>query len=79
MEDSMDDSNETRLGGRFWLALVGICIGAGIAAMIVFMIFGRMWEAWGFLGAFLGFGAILLLFGWIYDRRERSRRDRLAA
>jgi hypothetical protein len=74
-----DDDNGSGLGGRFWLALIGICIGAGVVALIVFMIFGRMWEAWGFFGAFLGFGAILVLFGWIYDRREQNRRNRLAA
>jgi hypothetical protein len=75
----MDDSNETGLGARFWLALVGICVGAGVAALIVFMVFGRMWEAWGFFGAFLVFAALLLAYGWLYDRRERNRRNRLAA
>jgi uncharacterized membrane protein len=76
----MDDSNEKEgLGARFWLALVGICAGAAVAAGIIFAIFGRMWEAWGFFGAFIGFGLILIGIAWIYDRREKSRREKLLA
>jgi hypothetical protein len=29
--------------------------------------------AWGFLGAFVVLGLILLLIGWLYDRREARR------
>jgi hypothetical protein len=67
------------LGARFWLGLVGICAAAAVGAGIVFAIFGRMWEAYGFFGAFVVFGAVLVGIGWLYDRRQKHRRDDLAA
>jgi hypothetical protein len=74
----MNDNNEG-LGVKFWLVLMGICAGAVVAAGIVFVIFGRMWEAWGFFGAFLVLCGVLLLVAWGTDRREANRRKRLAA
>jgi hypothetical protein len=38
--------------------------------MIFFLIFWRAVYAWGFFGAFLALAAVLVLFGWIYDRRQ---------
>ncbi len=75
----MEDDDEQGLGARLWLTIIGIGVGAVIAAMLFLFLFGRVWYAWGFFGAFLFFGAILIGIGWIYDRRERSRRKRLAA
>jgi hypothetical protein len=42
----------------------------GIVALILFLIFSRAVYAWGFFGAFLAGAALLLLFGWFYDRRN---------
>ena len=41
--------------------------------------FGWAWYAWGFAGAFLLLSALLLGFGWAYDKREQNRRKSLAA
>jgi Flp pilus assembly protein TadB len=73
----MDD--DTSLGARFWLMFILLCVGAVVAALVVALIFGRLWYAWGFFGLFLVLGAGLLAFGWAFDRRERKRRERLAA
>jgi hypothetical protein len=61
------------LGFRFYAWLAAAVIGGGIALLILFLIFTRAIYAWGFFGAFLVLGIILLLIGWIYDRRQASR------
>jgi 4-hydroxybenzoate polyprenyltransferase len=63
------------LGARFWLWLVGVCIAVGIGAMLVFLLIGAAMYRWGALGALLFVGLILLVIGFIYDRRQ-ERRDR---
>jgi ABC-type multidrug transport system permease subunit len=70
---------ETGLGGRFWFMVALACVGSVVAAGLVFVLFGRAWERWGFFGAFLALGAVLMVFGWAYDRRDRKRRQRLIA
>jgi hypothetical protein len=37
------------LGGRFWLGLLGICVGAVVVGAILFLLFGWAWSAWGFM------------------------------
>jgi len=34
----------------------------------------RAIYAWRFLGGFIAIGILLVLFGWIYDRRDRRNR-----
>ena len=63
----MDDEG---LGGSFFLKVAGVCVAVAIAAMIFFLIFWRAVYAWGFFGAFLALAAVLILSGWIYDRRQ---------
>jgi hypothetical protein len=74
----MADEGE-RLGVRFWLAIAGLSVGVVMAGVIVFVIFGGLWYAWGFFGAFLALCVVMMGFGYAYDRRERNRRNRLAA
>jgi hypothetical protein len=64
---------EEKLGFKFfaWLALV--VIGGGVVLLIVLLLFSRAVYAWGFLGAFLVLAVILLVIGWLYDRREARR------
>jgi uncharacterized membrane protein len=66
------------LGGRFWLGLLGICVGAVVVGAILFLILGWAWSAFGFLGAFILLGAIALGFAYIHDRREQNRRRGVA-
>jgi hypothetical protein len=69
-----DDDDDDGLGAGFYFKIAAICIACGIAAIILLRIFWRAIYAWGFFGAFFAVAIVLILFGWIYDRRDaRSR------
>ena len=61
------------LGFKFWGGLIGIILAVAIGGMIIFLIFSRAVYAWGFLGAFLVLGAIVILVAWIYDKKTQRR------
>jgi membrane protein implicated in regulation of membrane protease activity len=67
------------LGGKFWLGLLGVCVGAVAVGAILFLLFGWAWSAFGFIGALIVLALIALAFAYIHDRREQNRRRRLAA
>jgi len=67
------------LGARFWLGLLGICVGAVVAGAILFLLFGWAWSAFGFIGALIVLGALAIGFAYIHDRREQSQHRRAAA
>ena len=58
------------MGLRFYLALGGAALGIGLLVWILMLVFARAIYAWGFLGAFLVLSAVLVLIGWVVDRRE---------
>jgi hypothetical protein len=60
------------VGGRFWIGLVAGLVGVGIAVIVGFAVFGAALAAWGFLGAMLFLFAVLIMFGWIHDRRHAA-------
>lgn len=66
------------LGARFWLGLLGICVGAVVVGAILFLLFGWAWSTFGFIGALIVLGALAIGFAYIHDRRQENRR-RLAA
>jgi len=61
---------EEGLGFRFYARLAGIAIAVAIAGLILMLIFSRALYAWGFLGMFLIIAVVLLVIGWVIDRRE---------
>ena len=65
-----DEEDEEELGRRFWLRLFGVIAAIGVILGIALVIFWRALYAWGFLGAVLVLSVILVLWGWIYDRRH---------
>jgi hypothetical protein len=67
---AMDDGS---LGGRTWLKMFAILIPVAIAVILVFIFIKNAIIRWGFLGAFIAIGVVLLLFGWLYDRREAKK------
>jgi hypothetical protein len=69
-----DYDERLRFGAGFYLKIAAVCIAGAIAFVILFRIFWRAVYAWGFFGGFLALGVLLLLFGWIYDRRDRRNR-----
>jgi uncharacterized membrane protein HdeD (DUF308 family) len=60
---------------KFWLWLVAVIVGGGIAAAIIFMLVGAALVAWGVLGALVAFGGIALGIAWLYDRRKQHEYD----
>jgi len=67
---AMDDGS---LGGRTWLRFLAILIPVAIAVILVFIFIKNSIIRWGFLGSFIAIAAVLLLFGWLYDRREAKK------
>ena len=61
---------EDELGRGFWLKLLGICLAIGIGGMLLFALLGTAWYAWGGFATLIIFGGLLLLWAWIYDRRQ---------
>ena len=65
------------LGARFWLRLIGLTILLGIGMLLLFLLVDAAWYRWGGLGAIIFFSALVLLWGWIYDRRHAKEYERL--
>ena len=63
------------MDAKFWLWLVAVIIGGGIAAGIVFLLVGAALVAWGVLGSLVAFGAIALGIAWLYDYRKQHEYD----
>jgi hypothetical protein len=64
---------DVHLGWRFWLALLGITAAAVLGGALVFLLVGAAWLQWGFLGAIVLFGGVLLGFAFIYDRTHPGK------
>jgi uncharacterized membrane protein len=65
------------LGARFWFKLIGIVVLGGIGAIILFLLVTSAWYRWGFIGMIIFFSLIVLLWGWIYDKRHQKDYERL--
>lgn len=63
------------MDAKFWLWLVAVIVGGGIAAAIIFILVGAALVAWGVLGALVAFGGIALGIAWWYDRRKQHEYD----
>jgi Kef-type K+ transport system membrane component KefB len=61
------------LGGKFWLAVLGIAIACGIGCVIAFVLFGLAWAAWGLIGAVIALLVLAAVVSWVMDRRARRR------
>ena len=53
-----------------FLKFAAVTILIGIGCLILFLILGVVWAAWGVFGAMLVFGGALAAFAWWYDRRQ---------
>jgi Kef-type K+ transport system membrane component KefB len=67
------------LGARFWFGIVGLAVGVAVAAYLIFVLMGYAWYAWGFFGMLLFFSVVMIVFAYVHDRREASRRRRTTA
>jgi hypothetical protein len=67
------DAESDGLGARFWVTFAAGTVALGIAAVVIFVIFGAVWYAWGFLAAVIAFIVIASGLMYLSDRRARSR------
>jgi hypothetical protein len=65
------------LGPRFWLWVVGVALAIGVGGILLFTLVGAVWYAWGFFGAIIFFGLLLIVAGWFYDRAHARPGDDL--
>jgi hypothetical protein len=71
------EDDEEGLGGRFWLAVIGVSLGAAIGGFLLFVLIGWAWVAFGLFGMLLFFGALLIAVAWLVDRRDAKRSSEL--
>ena len=68
--DPVEEDDDEGLGAGFFFKIAAVCLACAIGAIILVRIFWRAIYAWGFFGGFIAIGILLILFGWIYDRRH---------
>jgi hypothetical protein len=67
------DAESDGLGTRFWVTFAAGTVALGIAAVVIFAVFGAVWYAWGFVAAVIVFVAIASGLMYLADRRARNR------
>jgi hypothetical protein len=60
---------------KFWLWLVAVIIGGGIAVGILFLIVDVALVTWGVFGSLVVFAGLALAIAWFYDRRKQHEYD----
>jgi hypothetical protein len=60
---------------KFWLWLVAVIIGVGIAVGILFLIVDVALVKWGIFGSLVVFAGLALAIAWFYDRRKQHEYD----
>ena len=58
------------LGFGLWVKVAGIAIAIAIVSVIVLLIVSSAFVAWGIFGGFVALAIVLMLIGWITDRRR---------
>jgi hypothetical protein len=58
------------VGFGFWLKVSAIAVVVAIVAVIVLLLISSAFVAWGVFGGFLALAIVLVLIGWITDRRR---------
>jgi len=62
------------MGFGFWFKLAALAVAVAIVAVIVLLLITSAFAAWGIFGGLLALAIVLMLIGWISDRR-RARAD----
>jgi hypothetical protein len=65
--------DDRKLGAGFWFGIVGAALGLAVVGLILFLIIDRAVYRWGFFGALVVLGGLLVLGAWIHDRRAVAR------
>ncbi|HEY9458758.1 MAG TPA: hypothetical protein VIQ56_12720 [Gaiella sp.] len=58
------------MGFAFWFKVAAIAVAIAIASVIVLLLVTSAFVAWGVFGGFLALAVVLMLIGWITDRRR---------
>lgn len=58
------------MGLGFWFKVSAIAVAAAIASVIALLLVSSAFVAWGVFGGFLAVAVVLMLIGWITDRRR---------
>jgi hypothetical protein len=61
------------LGAGFWLKVIGAVLAFGLGGMILFLLIGMAWYAWGALGALIFCFVLIAAAGWLYDRAHAKQ------
>jgi hypothetical protein len=62
------DSNA--MGFGFWFKVLALAVLAAIGAVLAILLISSVFVKWGLFGGLLGLAAVLILIGWITDRRR---------
>ena len=62
------------MGFAFWFKVAAIALAIAIVSVIVLLLVTSAFVAWGVFGGFVALAVVLMLIGWITDRR-RARAD----
>jgi len=60
-------------GRDFWLKLIGGVLVCAIGTVVIFVVLGSVWYAWGFLGVLIVCTVVFGAMGYVHDKRERER------
>jgi hypothetical protein len=63
------------MDAKFWLWLVAVIVGGGIAVGILFLIVDVALVTWGILGSLVVFAGLALAIAWFYDQRKQHEYD----
>jgi high-affinity Fe2+/Pb2+ permease len=63
----MDDDS---IRGSFWLKMFGVLLAIGLGIGLSFALITNAIMQWGFVGGFIAIAVVLLIGGWLYDRRQ---------
>ena len=64
---------DVHLGGKFWMSLLGIVIGAVFGCILIFLLVAGAWARWGAIGALIFFGLLLATVSYVYDRTHMRK------
>jgi hypothetical protein len=58
------------MGFGFWFKVAAIALAIAIVSVIVLLLVTSAFVAWGVFGGLLALAIVLMLIGWITDRRR---------
>jgi hypothetical protein len=58
------------MGFAFWFKVAAIALAIAIVSVIVLLLVTSAFVAWGVFGGFVALAVVLMLIGWITDRRR---------